>query len=82
MSQPAYINKVFNKFYLNKANAVNTPMKETTLLKQKREKEVSPSEKERYQDMTGSFMFSIVEIRPNIAFTTSVASFFAKNPNS
>ena len=30
--------------------------------------------------MTGSLMFSIVEIRPNIAFATSVASCFATNP--
>lgn len=29
--------------------------------------------------MTGSFIFSIVEIRPNIVFATFVASCFAKN---
>lgn len=29
--------------------------------------------------MTGFLMFSIVETRPNIAFTTSVTSCFAKN---
>ena len=80
LSQPAYINKVLNKFHLDKAHAINTPMKETALLEQRTEGEASPSEKERYQDMTEFLMFSMVEMRPNIAFTTSIASCFAKNP--
>lgn len=29
--------------------------------------------------MIGSIMFSMVETRPNFAFATSVASYFAKN---
>ena len=48
LSQPAYINKVLNKFQLNKAHAVNTPMKETALLKQKTEREALLSEKKLY----------------------------------
>ena len=80
LSQPAYINKVLNKFHLDKAHAANTPMKETAFLEQKTEGEASPSEKKRYQGMTGSLMFSMVETRPDIAFATSVASRFAKNP--
>lgn len=31
-SPPVYINKVFNKFYLNKSNTINISMKKTTLL--------------------------------------------------
>lgn len=31
--------------------------------------------------MTGSFMFSIVETRPDIIFATFIASSFAKNPD-
>lgn len=31
--------------------------------------------------MTGSLMFSMVERRPNIVFTISVTSRFAKNPS-
>lgn len=31
--------------------------------------------------MNGSLMFSMVETRPDIAFATSVASDFAKNPS-
>ena len=79
LSQPAYIEKVLNKFHLNKAYAVNTPMKKTALLEQKTEKEASASEKKHYQGMTGSLIFLMVETRPNIAFATSVASCFIKN---
>lgn len=31
--------------------------------------------------MTGSIMFSIMELKPDIAFTTSVISRFVKNPS-
>lgn len=79
LSQPAYIDKVLNQFYLDKAKTVNTPMKEITLLQPRTEGEATAAEKERYQGMTGSIMFSIVETRPNISFATSVASRFAKN---
>lgn len=54
-------------------------MKETVLLEPKTEREASSSEKEHYQSMTGSLMFLIVETRPNIAFATSVTSYFTKN---
>lgn len=80
LSQPAYINKVPNKFHLDKAYAINIPIKETALLKQRTEEEISPSKKKRYQGITGSLIFSIVETRPDIAFDTSVTSHFVKNP--
>lgn len=79
LSQPAYINKVHNKFYLDRTYVSNTLMKKIALLKHKTEEKVSRSKKKRYQGMTGSFIFSIVETRPDIAFTISVASCFAKN---
>ena len=55
-------------------------MKESLTLEQTTDCKASFSENERYQDMTGTFMFSIVETRPDIAFITSIASRFAKNP--
>lgn len=79
LSQPAYIDKVLSKFHLNKAHSVNTPIKETALLEQRTDGGASPSEKERYQGMEGSLMFSMVETRPDIAFAPSIASRFAKN---
>ncbi len=54
-------------------------MKESVILEQRTEREASASEKERYQGMTGSLIFSMVETRPDIAFATSIASRFAKN---
>lgn len=56
-------------------------MKEEALLTPKTDGEASPNEREKYQGMTGSLMFSKVETRPNIAFATSVASRFSKNPS-
>lgn len=79
LSQPAYINKILSKFYFDKAYVVNIPMKESTILKQKTDKDVSPSEKEQYQGMTSSLIFLIVEIRPDIIFATSVISHFVNN---
>lgn len=79
-SQPAYIDKILEKFHLDRAHSVNTPMKEETLLIQKTDGKASTSKKERYQGMTGSLMFSMVETGPDIAFATSVASWFSNNP--
>ena len=55
-------------------------MKETVLLKQRTEKKASPTKKKRYQGITRSLMFSMIKIRPDVAFATSVPSCFAKNP--
>ncbi len=81
LSQPAYIDKVLNRFNFDKTNTVNTLMKVTTLLQPRAEGdgEATAAEKERYQGMTGSIMFSMVETRPDISFATSVASRFGKN---
>lgn len=80
LSQPAYIDKILSRFHLDKAYAVNTPMKETALLQPRSKGQATAAEKERYQAMTGSIIFSMVETRPDIAFATSVVSRFAKNP--
>lgn len=78
--QPAYIDKILAKYHLDQAKPSNTPMKEGTLLPSERT-EASSAEQERYQGMTGSLMFSMVETRPDIAFAISVVSRFAKNPS-
>lgn len=78
MSEPAYIDKILVKFYLDQAKTSNTLMKETLLLLHEG-KETIAAEKKRYQGMTGSIMFSIVKTRPDIAYIISVISRFAKN---
>ena len=81
LSQPACIDKVLAKYHLDKANTVNTPIKEGALMTPRESGDASASETERYQGMTGSLMFSMVETRPDIAFTTLTVSRFAKNPS-
>lgn len=44
-------------------------------------RQATDAKQEKYQGMTGSLMFLMVETRPDIAFTTSVTSRFAKNPS-
>lgn len=55
-------------------------MKESAILQTRTEGQASKTERERYQGMVGSIMFSMVETRPDVAFATSIASRFAKNP--
>lgn len=50
LSQPAYIDKVLERFHLNGANTANCPMKESIVLNPRTEAEgeASPSEKKKY----------------------------------
>lgn len=81
MSQPAYINKILEKFYFSKANTANFSMKELILgtLRTEETKKALLLEKKKYQGMIGSLMFSIVEIRPDITHATFLVSHFVKN---
>ena len=80
LSQPSYIEKILEKYHLHLAKPCSIPMKEGIQLPNEGP-EASQAERERYQGMTGSLMFSMVETRPDIAFATSVVSRFAKNPS-
>ena len=79
LSRPAFIDKVLSKFHLDKANAATTPMKESALLLPRTDGEATTTEKEKYQSMTNSIIFSMVETRPDITFATSVAARFRSN---
>ena len=81
-SQPAYIDKILHRFYPDKTNIVNTSIKEMFLFQAKTDSKTTACEKEIYQSMTSSIMFSMVETRPDIAFVISVISRFTKNPES
>ena len=80
LPQPAYIQKVLAKYYHEKANPTNTPMKEIAL-GPNLSTEATQAEKERYQGMTGLLMFSMAETRPDIDFGIAVVARFAKNPS-
>lgn len=45
LSQPAYIDKVFSKFHLDKVHSINTPMKESAILEKRTDRKASASEK-------------------------------------
>lgn len=78
--QPAYVNKVLQKFHLNKANSTNTLMNEAKTLSPNTDVEPPTSEQKRYQGITSCLMSSIVDIhiRPEIIIATSGLSRFAK----
>lgn len=48
LSQPVFINKVLEKYHLNKANTVNTPIKKTEPLMPKTNGKIFLSESETY----------------------------------
>ena len=77
--QLAYIDKVLEKYHLDKPNAVNTPMKETELLMLKTNSRASPSERETYHGIIDLLMFLMMKTRSDISFATSVASRLVKN---
>lgn len=77
--QLAYINKILSRFYLNKANPIATPIKENVIFQTKTKGQASIAKQKRYQEIIDFIIFLIVETRPDIAFTASMASHFAKN---
>ena len=79
LSQPAYIENVLRKFFLDQANPTNTPIKEYTQLLPNNEGTATEAERAKYQGMTGSLMISMVETKPDIAFATSLTSRYIKN---
>lgn len=55
-------------------------MKKSVIIQINIKKQAFIAKQERYKGMIGSIIFSIVEIRPDVTFATSVASHFTKNP--
>lgn len=81
LSQLVYINKVLNKFYLNKANSANIPMKKITLLQPRIKKDnvVTIAGTKINQGIIRFIKFSMIETKSDIFFAISVASRFTKN---
>ena len=78
LSQPGYIEKLFDRHGMLKAKTVKIPMRETPLLPY--EKPVTSIKKTKYAAKIGSIMYEMVETRIDIAFATSMVSRFTKNP--
>lgn len=78
LSQPIYIEKILIKYYLNKANIINTLMKKV-MLGSNLSTEVIQIMKKRYKEIIGLLMFLIVETRFDIVFSITIAVCFTKN---
>ena len=78
LSQPVYIEKILDRFFMRTAKSATTPMREGDLFKN--ESQATERDIKQYQAMIGSIMFAMIETRPDIAFATSLVSRHAKNP--
>lgn len=56
-------------------------MKESIQFLPNSEGTVTKAKQEKYQEMTRSLLFSMVETRPDIIFAISIASQYTKNPS-
>ena len=80
LSQPGYIEKMLDQHGLLKAKTAKISLREIPLLPY--EKDISPSKKTKYAGKIRSIMYTMVEIRIDIAFATSMMSYFSRNLRS
>ncbi|GMI77270.1 cysteine-rich RLK (RECEPTOR-like protein kinase) 8 [Hibiscus trionum] len=85
LSQERYIEKVLQRFNMDKAKAVNTPFATHFKLSAKHshstEKEKEEMQKVPYSSSVGSLMYAIVCTRPDLAYDVGTVSHFLSNPD-
>mgnify|MGYP002869993966 CR=1 FL=1 len=84
MSQETYINKVLERFNMDKAKVVSSPLATHFKLNSKQspstDEEKEDMEKVPYASAVGSLMYAMVSTRPDIAHAVGVVSRFLSNP--
>ena len=84
LSQSKYVKKVLNRFNMNKAKPVSTPLCSHFKLSKeqspKTEEEMDYMSKVSYASTIGSLMYAMVCTRPNIAHAVGVVSRFMSRP--
>ena len=84
LSQSKYVKKVLNRFNMNKAKPVSTPLGSHFKLSKeqspKTEEEMDYMSKVSYASTIGSLMYAMVCTRPNIAHAVGVVSRFMSRP--
>ena len=84
LSQSKYVKKVLNRFNMNKAKPVSTPLGSHFKLSKeqspKTEEEMDYMSKVSYASAIGSLMYAMVCTRPNIAHAVGVVSRFMSRP--
>ena len=84
MSQERYINKVLERFNMDKAKVVSSPLSNHFKLRSSQgpstDEEKEDMEKVPYASAVGSLMYAMVCTRPDIAHAVGVVSRFLSNP--
>jgi hypothetical protein len=84
MSQEAYINKMLERFRLQHAKPVETPMAKDQILSleqcPKSEDEKKRMEKTPYANAVGSLMYAMMCTRPDICYAVGMVSRYQSNP--
>jgi len=82
ISQTSYINSLLQKFGLDQANPVTTPMDPNVKLDDFGNNEESTDDKisTSYATLIGSLMYLAIATRPDIAFTVNRLAQFSSNP--
>lgn len=76
--QHAFLDALLNKYGMQDAKAVSTPM---SLKLHKRTSDEEPCDKQLYQSMVGSLMYLMTASRPDLAFSVGVLSRFCSDPS-
>ena len=86
LTQGSYLQKVLEKFGMNKSKSVSTPLAQHFKLSMKHaantEEEKEYINKVPYASCVGSLMYSMVCTRPDLAHSMSVVSRFIANPGA
>ncbi len=83
LSQASYVEKILERFGIQQANGVDTPMvKQNALVHDDKGYQADNSTITWYQQAVGSLMYAMTEMRFDIAYTMSTVSQFASNPTT
>ena len=84
LSQRGYIEKILSRFNMMNAKPVSTPLAShfrlSSSLSPQSEEEINYVMKVPYSSAVGSFMYFMICIHPDLAYTVSVVSRFMANP--
>jgi transposase InsO family protein len=80
LTQTQYISKMLEKYQLDNANPVHTPIDPNVRLARLPDDQSFPDVKHVYQNMVGSLLYAAITTRPDISFAVQTLSQFNTNP--
>ena len=81
LSQEAYINNLVERFNLQNATTVTTPLAPGTILS-KEQCPATPHDNPRYRELIGSLQYASLGTRPDISFAVNKLAQFLTNPGT